>query len=860
MKLKKFINLLECGKKDYYQSLNLGTYGKEKHYPSLFSYVVKSIGGDYKKASKTLDLFIGQLYPLTDFRNRKAQQEVVGHVSALFSRLLQYMLTLKVQLIEGESMFEVCRLDDDTVVTQRVDCILQHETGVIEGIVFRQQEPQYSYKGKKFETKAENSPETNGLLINLMRRYPGEAVRATIIYLKNKEDKHGAYKPFNHKKGSNIISFSQEERTAKIKLECAEQLIEIMTESISSFVALKRDKSCADCRHRFICKFEEKLVAKSETSIQLLEQVEVELQTPKAISLNEEQERVLADLEGVSQVVAVPGAGKTRIIVEAVKRLVAAGHAPKNILILTFTTRATNELKERLSEIEGIEITNYNTLGYRLVRKHYMELGFTVPPRLVTKFESYNLLLDLVDAFALTYRYEYGFNRSFGQMPEIYQAVNYALSQGMKRNIPLMPLESCDYVSRFELNDRIIELLPLIANAYNAKLLELNMITYEQQIELAHKLLKTNSALIKSLTDTYHYVFLDEYQDTNLKQHELIQMFCKNNVMMVGDEDQSIFGFRGSNPANFLSFMKDGDKKFYLSRNYRSGSAITDVANSLISQNHYRNKKSIVCASQREGVYDEVKMTCAEDVYSKVEQLLELNYRPEEIAIITRKNKHIETLQRILSEKGIASSSSFNRLLDHPDFIKFYAYLSVSTLKATRLEEYIVLKHIYDQESFPPGDGMVNRLMRSNEPVSQLILNDLRTISESATQKEQCTQIFEILGIKDSPILIEILKMVDDLYVVSLYELQGILTGMIIIDDDVTVSNDDTGINLLTAHASKGLEFRAVIIYLIEDFEAKDDEEEERRLLYVAMTRAKEYLCASSILDKQKQIYRLQVV
>lgn len=859
MKLRRFINLLECGKKDYYSSLNLTTPGKEAHYPKLFSFIGASIGGDYAKAAKALDLYVAQLYPLAEFRNRRAQNEVVQHVSALFKRLLGYLLSQSVELVEQDSMFEVYQVDEEPI-TQKVDFILQHESGEIEGIIFQSQEPQYSYLGRKFDTKAENSPEINALLRYLMLRFPGESVRATLLYLKNKEDKHNDYKPFEHKKGANIISYSKQERFAKIRLESAEQAYEVIEETIKAFMTLKKEKSCDDCRYRFICQFEERKGTTAKRSIQLSEQAEAIAHKTNSIKSNEEQKRILEDLTGISQVVAVPGAGKTRIIVEAVRKLVSQGINPKSILILTFTNRATEELEMRLKDIEGVRITNYNTFGYRLVRRHFSELGFDVPPRLVTKYEAFNLLLDIVDTFGLPYRYEYGFNRSFGQMPEIYQAVNFALSQGMKRNIPLMPLESYEYTSRFNLSDKTLEMLPLITNAYISKLLELNMITYEQQVELAHKLLKQNADLLHALVDTYKYVFLDEYQDTNFKQHQFIQMFCKNNVMMVGDEDQSIFGFRGSNPSNFLSFMKDGDKKYYLSRNYRSGSAITDVANALISQNQYRNRKSIVCASQREGVYEERILSNTDDICQVVEQLLELNYLPEEIAIITRKNKHIETLQKLLDERGVCSSSSFNRLLDHPDFIKFYAFLSVCTFKAKRLEEYIVLKHIYNQEDFVKGNGMVNSVIRGNSPLAERMLKDIQYVSESVAQKEQCKRIFEVTGLSEANVLAEVTNMLDDLYIASLSELQMVLSGMIVIDDDISLSSSSEGVNLLTAHASKGLEFRAVIIYQVEDFEVKDDEEEERRLLYVAMTRAKEYLCITSTKEKPKQIYRLKIV
>ncbi len=867
MYLKHFIGDLECDKKSYYRELNLSVFqGKEKHYKTLLKFMNESlIKLNVKRLKrdpyyKNLKLYIKQLYMSDDYVHENASAEVHNTVNVLFERLYSYLSRLDVTRYSKGRFYNVTgSLDDVGLITYKYDLLVEHSNGVIEAIIIESSKPKYKYRGQKFNTKVESSIELNSLLLNLINEYPDNEVKASIYYLRNREDKKNIYPDFDHKKGCNIVSLTK--MGVEKKLKKSELTIEeYIKERVSDYLSEEHAKDCTMCRNKNICKFEEISSIEDKKNVRLGEVNDEVTSSSGSIILNEQQSNILSNLKGVSQVVAVPGAGKTRIIVEGIKRLLKEKVDPKNILVLTFTNKATQELKLRLGGNTDVYITNYNTFGYRLVRKHYDELGFEYPPRLVTQYESFEIIREILELYQIPFKYEYLYDRNYGVMWEIYKSISYAVSNGMMRNITMLELEKHEYRDRFKLKDDFLDFIPLIASRYNNALRERNLISYDQQIDLVNELFSKNENLVDALTSSYRYVFLDEYQDTNSQQHKMITTFAKQNVLMVGDEDQSIFSFRGSTPMNFLSFMKDGHNKHYLSLNYRSGSEIIRMANKLISKNKIRNDKLIYPANGSKGVYNEHKIEKYEDVVEIVDSLLDKNIKPEDIAIISRKNKHITAFKELLTKEGYDSQTNYNRLLEEPDFIKLHALLKVLALDSERNDEYVVMKHIYKAEHIPEG-SIINEHIKLNTEVVNQVLEDITMFNMMENPKEQLSYIFELIGCYKGPLHEYIEDLYGNLHLLNLKELNTVLNGMVTIDEDVTIPTKGDGINLITAHSSKGLEFKAVIVYSVEDFKGKGtEEEEERRLLYVAMTRAEMELHMTTIKSNKDQVMMLQEV
>lgn len=842
MYLNHFLDDQTCKKKTQYRNLNLHQFdGKEKHYYELFEVLIASLAKEKDTFLKDLKYLIHEKYNVVYYSHENEAKEIQNTVFNLFSRLYIYLKNKECKVIAPGFDYYV---DDGESVTYKCDVIVQNTDESIEGIILNSSKPVYSHKGRKFDTKAINSIELNGLLKEMMNRYPDAEIIASFFHLRNKEDRGDLFPEYEHKKGTNIVSISLNEVIKKFKLE-TEEIRNHFSLISNEFLMLDRKKDCNGCNYLKICKFEEnKLKVKSE-NIRLVEnkQQVASGKNQKAVILNKEQSSVLANLKGKCQVVAVPGAGKTRIIVESIKKLVHEKVKPKEILALTFTNKATSEIKQRLDGIEDVRITNYNTFGYSLVREFFDELGYEYPPRLVTMFESFEIIKGILELFKVPFKYEFLYHRTYGKMWEIYRAINYAISKGMSRNTTMLEFEKPEYISSFTLSNEVLEFLPLIAARYQFQLRSLNLISYDQQIDLVNELFSKNPYVVDSLRSRYKYVFLDEYQDTNEQQHKMIMTFATNNLLMVGDEDQSIFGFRGAEPMNFLSFMKDGKNKFFLSKNYRSGERIINEANELISKNVMRNRKKIEAARSNTGAFYEYTLSSPLDIVTIINDLVETNFKLNDIAIICRKNKHIDTLRDVLQDAGYDVQTNFNRLIEEEHFITFRAYLRIVALKASREDEYVVMKHVYGEKRFPSSGSIITASMIHGSESYERFINDINCFGSSGTSRNRIDFIFELINGIGSKVHEYIMELYENLHLASLFELLNVIEGMVAIDEDITIPVVGDGINLITAHSSKGLEFKAVIVYEVDDFVSTGaEEEEERRLLYVAMTRAEDSL------------------
>jgi len=838
MYLDHYLEAITCVKKSHYRKLNITSFsGKERHFKEIFELLLVSLSKDKDTFLKDLKFILNEKYNENLYSHKNEAIQIQDYVRRHFERLYNYLKGQGFKVLAPGFDYYV---DHDETISYRFDVIVEYADKTVEGLIFDSKKPKYSYQGRKFETKVINSIELSGLIRKLMSRYPDREVRATFLHLRNKDDKKDLFPNFEYKKGTNVISLSRSDIMKAFKLE-ESGVIEHIDSVTETFLNLSREKDCKSCSYQRLCKFEEARNSFKPVNIRLSEVSKQSHGSNSPVKLNDEQAMVIENLNGKCQVVAVPGAGKTRILVESIRKNISEKVDPKSILALTFTNKATGELKERLMGIDGAEdvkITNYNTFGYSIVRSHYKEMGFDYPPRLVTTHESFMIIKEALEMFRVKFKYEKLFDKTYGQMWDIYGAVEYAITLGMARNTTMLELEKRAF-KNYVLTDEILNFIPLLALRYQAVLKQKNLISYSQQIDLVNELFDANPFIAESLRKKYRYVYLDEYQDTNPQQHKMIMKFAVNNVLMVGDEDQSIFSFIGAEPMNFLSYMKDGSNKFYLSINYRSGSEIIERANILISRNVMRNPKVIRSGTEKKGRVKDHLIECAENVVEIVNELVELNYKPEDIAIIARKNKHLETFKTLLNGAGYKSQSNYNRLLAEEDFILFTSFLKVLSLKAIREDEYIIMKHLYGESSFSMAGSIVTSLMIHGSESYDRLNEDIRMLRQLESQVAQISFIFELIGFKNSAVRTYILELFDNLHLASLAELLKVIDGMMEIDEDVTVSAVGDGVHLLTAHASKGLEFKAVIVYDLDDFAG---DEEERRLLYVALTRAEEEL------------------
>lgn len=384
----------------------------------------------------------------------------------------------------------------------------------------------------------------------------------------------------------------------------------------------------------------------------------------KAFALNREQEKVVNHRDGPLLVVAGAGTGKTRVIVEHINKLLNDGIEPERILALTFTEKAAAEMLDRVLEGRGmyeleLPILTFNSFGESLLRRFSSDIGLGRRFLLLGENAQIVFLRERIDDLDLDYFAPV--SRPDALLDDIAKFFSK-----LKQNV-ITPKSYHDFVRKMPENDDAEKLEKTkhseLAHAYEKYLLlcrEANVIDYDDQIYLVIDLLTKRPNVRKELSENYHTIMIDEFQDTNPMQSRLVDMLVdkQKSLIVVGDDDQSIYGFRGATLSNILEFKNryPEAKEIALVKNYRSGQAILDAAYELIQNNNPHrlearlgiNKKLI---SNKEGVapnllrfssIDEELHWIAHDIQKKIDTGTD----PGSIAVLTRRN----TTARLIDE------------------------------------------------------------------------------------------------------------------------------------------------------------------------------------------------------------------
>ena len=292
--------------------------------------------------------------------------------------------------------------------------------------------------------------------------------------------------------------------------------------------------------------------------------------------LNDKQREAVMETDGPILVLAGAGSGKTRVLTTKVAYLVLEKDVlPENILAITFTNKAAKEMKERVHKMLGsdsyrIQISTFHSFGLLLVKENYDKLGF----------DKNFTILDSDDVLTIIKRILKDMNLD----PKVYnpRAIRNKISSAKNE------LMDSNYYSRFA-NSEYEEIVLEVFRKYEKKIAKNNSLDFDDLLLLPIKLFKENPDILKKYQERFKYILVDEYQDTNEAQYKMIKMLSAKykNICVVGDIDQSIYGFRGANFRNILNFEKDyPDAKIVpLEENYRSTGNILNVANDIIKNN-----------------------------------------------------------------------------------------------------------------------------------------------------------------------------------------------------------------------------------------------------------------------------------
>ena len=598
-------------------------------------------------------------------------------------------------------------------------------------------------------------------------------------------------------------------------------------------------------------------------------------------NLNDKQKEAVINIDGPMLVLAGAGSGKTKVLTTRVAYLIEQGVSPFNILAITFTNKAANEMKERVTNLVGndakmIQISTFHSFGLSIIKKHYKELGF----------KSNFTILDSDDSLSTIKRILKDMNLD----TKVYSPKFIRNKISSCKNELMSPGEFEKYA-----DDEITGIAVEVYKKYQEKLRINNSVDFDDLLMLPIILFKENPNILEYYQDRFQYILIDEYQDTNRVQYILTKMLAAKyqNICVVGDPDQSIYGFRGSNYRNILNFENDykNTKVILLEQNYRSTKNILNVANSVIKNNKARKDKNL-WTDNNDG--DKIKYKRCNDekeeahyVVKNIEKLIEDGVPKEEIAVLYRTNAQSRTIEEALLRENIpykvVGSFYFYNRKEIKDLIS-YLKLIYNTDDDVSLNRIInVPKRGIGTKTLSnltlsaatKGISMYDAIDSGKELEFKNIIEEIKNKSENLSLTELVDLVLDLSGMKkelENEKTLEaegrlenleefksITKNFENEY--GTISLSEFLDEISLVSDIEEHKNQTDVVTLMTVHSAKGLEFNYIFIVGFEEgifphslsLYDNSEIEEERRLCYVAITRAKKKL--ELINSKRRLLY-----
>lgn len=618
-------------------------------------------------------------------------------------------------------------------------------------------------------------------------------------------------------------------------------------------------------------------------------------QTEYLDNLDESQRKAVEYIEGPSLVIAGAGSGKTRVLTTKIAFLTAHGLKPWNILALTFTNKAAREMRERVAAIVGEEVAKYLVMGTfhsvfaKILRKEAPQLGYTSKFTIYDRTDSTSLVKNIVKGMGLDVKV---YKPSI-VLSKISQAKNNLVLAEEYFNDP-------DILKRDD-SDKVPE-VGHIYMKYQQRLKASDAMDFDDLLVKMYILLTTHEEVRRKYVDRFNFVLVDEYQDTNRTQARILWLLTRERQMLcvVGDDAQSIYAFRGADIGNILNFTRifPDARLFKLERNYRSTKSIVDAANSVIAHNRNRIPKdvySLAGAGQKIEIYPtESDVEEAERVVKSVCKTNADNGVPySEIAVLYRKNAQSRVIEEALRKSGVPyrvygglsfyerkevkdaiayfrmtvnpnDDEAFRRVVNYPargiGNTTLEKLMSVATNNGISLWETVNTFAAKELGVSATTYGRISKFVamingfaaKAGELDAYALGNEI--LEESGVRTEIVTDTSD-LSRKEN--LDELINALYD-FVAQETETNGsaenatienYLADVALLTDADKNDADKEKVSLMTIHSAKGLEFSAVCIVGLEEeifpghqaFFDSRELEEERRLFYVALTRAKEY-------------------
>ena len=591
----------------------------------------------------------------------------------------------------------------------------------------------------------------------------------------------------------------------------------------------------------------------------------------KINDLNKEQQKAVLETEGPLLILAGAGSGKTRVLTTKVAYLIEeAGISPYNILAITFTNKAAKEMSNRLYRLIGdkaknVQVSTFHSFGVKILRENFKYLGY----------DKNFIIMDSEDSVSVIKK----ILKEKGIDPKIYNPNAIKNKISSCKNEMMSPKDYEKYVaSDFE------KIVLLVYELYEDTLKKNNSIDFDDLLLLPIKLFRENPNILQNYQERFQYILIDEYQDTNEAQYILTKMISAKyrNICCVGDVDQSIYSFRGANYKNILNFEKDykDAKTIKLEQNYRSTTNILDAANDVIKNNRERKDKKLW---SDKGTGDKITyyrafngIDEAQYVAREIKNLINNGIEYENIAVLYRTNSQSHVIEEeFLKNKipyKIVGGIGFYSRKEIKDVLAYLRLIynekdNISLLRVINTPKRGVgsktISNLIEKAN-NEGKSIYEVIVSGKELEFKNIIEKLKKFSESLTITELVDKILDITGIRkeyenDKTLESDIrLENLEELKTVTrtfeekegIVSLEDFLYEVSLVSDVNEYNEDKNRVSLMTVHSVKGLEFDYVFITGLEEgifphmnsLMNNSDLEEERRLCYVAITRAKEKL------------------
>lgn len=743
------------------------------------------------------------------------------------------------------------------LITVSADAIyLINEGSYVDVVKVKRGKPKLSLRARSDDSMPSKSIELYLMQLMGEQLYPNKMVNASFHHLTGKNDKPGDRPPFNAKDGSNVIGHCFLKNSAE-RREMENRIISIM-KKIETSTGEKTDdtKNCFNCEFDLLCN-------NHKSDIQKLRRVnrpKATLKT-KEVFLTKPQRKAVMFNKGGLRMNAGAGSGKTTVIVHRYLELVEQGVDPKDILNITFTNKAALEMKERIIqwlEVESrpldkndIKVFTFNGWGDDILQTHYRLLGYTKQPVLIDKVAKYDLMIqvlyirDTIEEYEKNYKdalinYKY----SKGILPLLDGLFNFIKSQLIQS--PECLVGKVEAGLEAEIFDIFLE--------YQKLVISNNFIDYQDQIRLVLQLMEESPEVFPK----YKHIIVDEFQDSDEQQVEMLMFLVDSNkfesIMIVGDDAQAIYGFRNTSKDNLMKFHERFGKvtDINLEDNFRSTPEIVDIANYLNDLNAEKIEKKLVSGySKPSGIIPEFHIfetaeRQREVIADRIKDLItKKRIKNHEVAVIARTKFELFDLEQSLLDRGIPY------VIDIPEPLVKYPKI--------RMAEHLLL-FLGDGET---TQGILEYLSitgftkdKTNDEIKAEIESYIAKV-ETLSEEDKLQLFHKMMKMVEDDIISFFIKDLKN-KATTFGETMAYVSKFIKYEDSKSVEKTGikyNAITLTTAHTSKGKEFE-VVFALLDKYssDVKTDKEEERRTLYVAITRAKKRLIMA-VTEKNENLF-----